>query len=500
MLSSRPIVSVLAAAFAVLTAGSTIIGCGKSVRLEGSRLAPEPCTKQSYDPAEIFKRSSKSVAVVMTDSSQGSGFVVKQDKRFTYVLTNSHVVNGEDDVMLKWSNGRTEKGEVIGDFGGSNLQKDVALVRIDAIRGEPLRLRETLPPIGSEVVVIGAPQGLDFSLSRGVLSQIRENGDFIQIDAAINPGNSGGPLFDETGCILGVVTFKKADSEALNFAIGYKPIRHFLDNPAIERPNRPAKSSVAKPKKIKIYEPTLHVLPASLGFPTPSGAGWSLSSGHCFSNGKKERCLNEYDIYSSKEDVYRLLSTGLDGVVDKIGVYWIRYNGRRGGYAHHEVAYTSRTFASDGPSDNIRDWRIRTVIDCEQWLAGDLEDMQLKPIVPNSYQEHHAKESCMKGTEVAIESNSRPELQPPSDQVRASGTIDERTDQIFWEKNPSLRGQKLPADSPFKQQWMNIREALLNEQADEILWIRYPQFRGLKLPPNGPLAREWLEIRRGLDP
>ena len=202
----------------------------------------EPCTTQDYSPAEIFQNAAPSIVVIKSGDSLGSGFVVKQDKRYTYILTNSHVVNRADAVLIKWSDDREEKGKVISDHGGEPLQKDLALVRVDAIRGEPLLLKEQPPAIGEDVVVIGAPQGLEFSLSRGVMSQLRNKGDFLQVDAAVNPGNSGGPLFDKTGCVVGVVTFKSQKSEGLNFAIAHGPTKHFLDNPAIERPQqKPAK-------------------------------------------------------------------------------------------------------------------------------------------------------------------------------------------------------------------------------------------------------------------
>jgi hypothetical protein len=224
----------------------------------------EPCTTQDYSPAEIFQNTAPSIVVIKSGDSLGSGFVVKQDKRYTYILTNSHVVNRADEVLIKWSDDREEKGKVISDHGGEPLQKDLALVRVDAIRGEPLLLKEQPPAIGEDVVVIGAPQGLEFSLSRGVMSQLRNKGDFLQVDAAVNPGNSGGPLFDKTGCVVGVVTFKSKKSEGLNFAIGYLPTQHFLDNPGIERPKKVAIYRPAEaPKKTK--KPT---------HPQQTGQGW----------------------------------------------------------------------------------------------------------------------------------------------------------------------------------------------------------------------------------
>ena len=60
-------------------------------------------------------------------------------------------------------------------------------------------------------------------MTRGVVSQIREKGNFVQIDAPVNPGNSGGPIFNYAGCVIGVVTFKAGETtEGLNFGIGRK--------------------------------------------------------------------------------------------------------------------------------------------------------------------------------------------------------------------------------------------------------------------------------------
>ena len=234
-----------------LVAAALLPGCGTAKKQ--AEKPGEPCTTQDYSPAEIFQQASPSIVVIKSGDSLGSGFVVKQDKRYTYILTNSHVVNRANEVAIKWADDREEKGKVISDHGGEPLQKDLALVRVDAIRGEPLLLKEQPPAVGEDVVVIGAPQGLEFSLSRGVMSQLRSKGDFLQVDAAVNPGNSGGPLFDKTGCVVGVVTFKSQESEGLNFAIAYEPTRHFLDNPAIERPvaKKPEPKAVETPEPAK---------------------------------------------------------------------------------------------------------------------------------------------------------------------------------------------------------------------------------------------------------
>ena len=60
---------------------------------------------------------------------------------------------------------------------------------------------------GENVIAIGTPEGFEFSVTRGIVSAIREDGKLIQTDAAINPGNSGGPLMNSSGCVIGVNTF-----------------------------------------------------------------------------------------------------------------------------------------------------------------------------------------------------------------------------------------------------------------------------------------------------
>ena len=78
--------------------------------------------------------------------------------------------------------------------------------------------------IGEEIFAIGAPQGLDLSLSRGIVSQLRRLDDrqtapYVQTDAAISPGSSGGGLFNDKGFLIGITTFKRVGGENLNFAI-----------------------------------------------------------------------------------------------------------------------------------------------------------------------------------------------------------------------------------------------------------------------------------------
>ncbi|MEB3352742.1 MAG: S1C family serine protease [Cyanobacteriota bacterium] len=201
---------------------------------------PAPaCTNQNLAPEALFREARPGVVVVLREAGTGSGFVVRHQNGRTLILTNAHVVEGTDAVTVKWADGSQDSAAVVSDAGGETPLTDLALLEVRGIRGTPLRLRSTKPNVGAEVVAIGAPQGLEFSLTRGVVSSLRDNAEILQIDAPINPGNSGGPLIDRTGCVVGVVTFKLEGSEGLNFAIATSTVERFLANPVAPRPPAP---------------------------------------------------------------------------------------------------------------------------------------------------------------------------------------------------------------------------------------------------------------------
>jgi len=196
------------------------------------------CTNQNLSPEALFTAARGGVAVVLHDGGTGSGFVVRHQDGNTLLITNAHVVEGSDAVTVKWQDGSQDTAAVVSNAGGQSPLSDLALLEVKGIRGTVLNLKTARLNVGAEVVAIGAPQGLEFSLSRGVLSSLRDGGALLQIDAPINPGNSGGPLIDRTGCVVGVVTFKLEDSEGLNFAIASSRIAAFLADPAAP-PQRP---------------------------------------------------------------------------------------------------------------------------------------------------------------------------------------------------------------------------------------------------------------------
>ncbi|MBW2450955.1 MAG: DegQ family serine endoprotease [Deltaproteobacteria bacterium] len=152
--------------------------------------------------------------------SLGSGFIISKDG---YILTNDHVVNGADEIMVKLSDGREFSGEV----RGLDPKLDLALVKIEAGESLPavtLGDSDKLQ-VGEWLMAIGNPFGLEQTVTVGIVSATgRVIGagpydDFIQTDASINPGNSGGPLFNTRGEVVGINTAIVAGGQGIGFAI-----------------------------------------------------------------------------------------------------------------------------------------------------------------------------------------------------------------------------------------------------------------------------------------
>ena len=217
-----------------------VVGCQSPPQVQKAIPVPAAaaCTNQNLSPEALFTQSKDGVAVVLPEGGTGSGFVVRHQNGKTLLITNAHVVDGGNAVTVKWADGSQDSAAVVGSAGGDSPLSDLALLEVNGIRGKPLELKPTRPNVGAEVVAIGAPQALEFSLTRGVVSSLREDAQILQIDAPINPGNSGGPLLDRTGCVVGVVTFQLADSEGINFAIAASRVEQFLANPVPPAPTR----------------------------------------------------------------------------------------------------------------------------------------------------------------------------------------------------------------------------------------------------------------------
>ena len=150
----------------------------------------------------------------------GSGFVISQEG---FILTNNHVVEDAEQIKVKLANGNEYDAKVV----GRDPKTDLAVVRIDGGKDlHPLPLGNSGDlKVGSWVVAIGSPFGLEQTVTQGIVSgkgRVIGSGpydDFIQTDASINPGNSGGPLINMKGEVIGINTAINPSGQGIGFAI-----------------------------------------------------------------------------------------------------------------------------------------------------------------------------------------------------------------------------------------------------------------------------------------
>jgi serine protease Do len=154
--------------------------------------------------------------------SLGSGFIISADG---FILTNAHVVDSADEILVRLTDKREFKAKVI----GADKRTDIALIKIEASALPVVRVGDpNFLKVGEWVVAIGSPFGFDNSVTAGIVSAKgrslpQENFvPFIQTDVAINPGNSGGPLFNMKGEVVGInsqIYSRTGGSMGISFAI-----------------------------------------------------------------------------------------------------------------------------------------------------------------------------------------------------------------------------------------------------------------------------------------
>jgi len=155
-------------------------------------------------------------------SSLGSGVIV--DARRGYVLTNNHVIDKADEIMVTLSDGRKLNAKLV----GADPESDIAVVKVDSKDLAELAVADSDKlEVGDFVVAIGNPFGLGQTVTSGIISALGRSGlgiegyeDFIQTDASINPGNSGGALVNLKGELIGINTAILAPSGG-NVGIGF---------------------------------------------------------------------------------------------------------------------------------------------------------------------------------------------------------------------------------------------------------------------------------------
>ena len=197
--------------------------------------------KYSYgDDTQSFVGAShlleQGTVTIRTPAGHGSGFFISNDG---YVLTNHHVIDGAQRVLVI-----TRDGQHYAQVVAQRPARDVALLKLEQSMATPaLKLARSKPRVGEQIYVLGTPldESLSFSVTRGIVSGMRnlQGQPLIQTDAAVNPGNSGGPVVNEQGNVIAMsvsgIFSDSGGSLNTNFLI---PIDDAIDKIGIEREQR----------------------------------------------------------------------------------------------------------------------------------------------------------------------------------------------------------------------------------------------------------------------
>jgi S1-C subfamily serine protease len=208
--------------------------------------APTPLGAQDLVP--LFRKVSPSVGVIrargrdVTASGQvrfnetGSGVLISSDGK---MMTAAHVVDAMDEISVEFLGGETVAARVV----ASERAADLSLIQLERVPPSAMvaRLADSdTVEVGRQVVVVGAPYGLSYSMSVGWISarwppntvyKTMPLAEFFQTDATINTGNSGGPMFDLDGEVIGIVSHnisKGGGSEGLGFVVTINTAKQLL--------------------------------------------------------------------------------------------------------------------------------------------------------------------------------------------------------------------------------------------------------------------------------
>ncbi len=198
-----------------------------------------PITDDGSSVREVYTRDGRGVVSVDVAATSeagpagGSGFVVDEAG---HIVTNQHVVEGAEDISVRFADGTRREAEVV----GQDPSTDVAVIKVDAPREalEPLTLGDSdSVGVGEPVIAIGNPLNVGISVTTGIVSGIGRPikapnnytiNDALQTDAAMNPGNSGGPLLDAQGAVIGVnaqIASESGGFEGVGFAVPINTVK-----------------------------------------------------------------------------------------------------------------------------------------------------------------------------------------------------------------------------------------------------------------------------------
>jgi S1-C subfamily serine protease len=234
---------------------------------DGSAAAANMITSdlRSENPAEILRKSQAAIVTITCKlphegAVRGTGFFATAND---LVVTSNHLVDGGTDLTVRTHDGKEfKKAQVV----AANPNVDLAVLKVTDLD----KARPFLPmgdshavQVGEHVVAIGHPMGLEYTVSDGLVSALRnseiEGLNLIQFSAPVSPGCSGGPLFDEYGQVIGIICLSHPDGQNLNFAIPINYARQGLDKLAAAEALPAAPATTATASASVNAEPSLHV-------------------------------------------------------------------------------------------------------------------------------------------------------------------------------------------------------------------------------------------------
>ena len=252
--------------------GPTVVNISTTQVIKQNRMMQQLPFDEDDPAFDLFKRfmprQHPNIPREFKNESLGSGFIISPDGQ---ILTNAHVVDGADEVLVRLTDKREFKAKVL----GADKRTDVALIKSEASGlpvaklGDPNRLK-----VGEWVVAIGSPFGFEASVTAGIVSAKgrslpQENYvPFIQTDVAINPGNSGGPLFNMKGEVVGV------NSQIYSRSGGYQGIAFAIPIDVAMEIQTQLRSSgkVSRGRLGVTIQEVTKELADSFGLPKPQGA------------------------------------------------------------------------------------------------------------------------------------------------------------------------------------------------------------------------------------
>lgn len=194
-----------------------IVGFGAWLAL----MAGVASSSAETNPQKIYRKALPSVMTLEVENQAGERFVGSAVMALAddVAVTAWHVVCDARSVWATFADGTKVKATGCIDKDG---ERDLALLKLEkGLPGRRATLNSDLQSVATKAYVIGTPKGYGFSISDGLVSQVRHVDGFpqYQVSCPISPGNSGGPVLDDRGRVIGIVSWTKSDAQSVSFAI-----------------------------------------------------------------------------------------------------------------------------------------------------------------------------------------------------------------------------------------------------------------------------------------